>query len=317
MKTIRLEKSTWSVDYATLLGQPGEFGSVFAGAGLDGAPVAIKVLHSHLGNDGHRELDVARALVGRPTKHIVPILDSGIDIDLGESCIIMSRADKSLRDDISDIGLRDDQVTEIMLHIALGLSQAGDWIHRDLKPENVLWCCNQWQIADFGVARAAMAATSAGTLRDVLSAPYAAPEQWNSEHATHATDIYALGCIGTELLAGKPPFLGPTRADFAFQHRNELPLLQIGSPRLRSLLSRMLAKPPVARPSIDQVVNELTSIRNEGRSRGPGGKRLAEVSARVAEETAKREAMRLAAQANAEERERLADHAVAVMRGLV
>jgi len=61
MTTLRLEKSTWSVDYDTLLGEPGEFGSVFAGVGSDGAPVAIKILHSHLGNEGHRELEVARA----------------------------------------------------------------------------------------------------------------------------------------------------------------------------------------------------------------------------------------------------------------
>jgi len=185
----------------------------------------------------------------------------------------MRRADKSLRDDISDNGLCEDQVTEMILHLAQELGEAGDWIHRDIKPENILWCDGRWQTADFGVARAALAATSAGTLRDVLSAPYAAPEQWNREHAT-------------------------------------------GSPRLRSLLSRMLAKPAVARPSIDQVVGHLTSIRNETKGCGPGGKRLAEVSAKVAEDTVKREAMKLAAQANAEERARLSAHALAVVRGI-
>src|SRR5207244_13634179 len=88
---------------------------------------------------------------------------------------------------------------EVVRQIARGLIEVGDWIHRDLKPENVLFLDGKWKIADFGIARIAEADTASYTLKHALSAPYAAPEQWHGERATHATEIYALGFIEFEI----------------------------------------------------------------------------------------------------------------------
>ena len=117
-----------------------------------------------------------------------------------------------------------------MTQIAHGLlEKLVVWVRRDLKPENVLRYLDRWALGDFGIAREAEAPTSNQTLRRMLSPPYAAPEQWNEERASHATDVYALACIGVEMLSGKPPFAGPGNSDFAKQHRLDAPQITEGT----------------------------------------------------------------------------------------
>src|SRR5512145_1867623 len=93
-----------------------------------------------------------------------------------------------------------------MLQIIRGLQEVQDLVHRDLKPDNILFHQGKWKIADFGIAKFVADATSDKTLKGWMSVHYAAPEQWRSERATNATDIYALGCIGYCLICGTPPF---------------------------------------------------------------------------------------------------------------
>jgi len=110
-------------------------------------------------------------------------------------------AEKSLEDEVQDQGnLPENKVVEILIQIVTGLDEVRDIIHRDLKPDNVLLHKNKWKIADFGIARFVEESTSLNTLKGYLTPPYAAPEQWKMERATHATDVYALGCIGYKLL---------------------------------------------------------------------------------------------------------------------
>src|ERR1700680_2666166 len=89
--------------------------------------------------------------------------------------------------------LGEPEVADVLYQLTNGLLEAGDWVHRDLKPENVLNAYDRWQIADFGIARLAEAPTATVTLKNALSPPYAAPEQWQGVRASHATDIYSLG----------------------------------------------------------------------------------------------------------------------------
>lgn len=134
-------------------------------------------------------------------------------------------------------------------------------MHRDLKPGNVLLHEGRWKIADFGIARFVEDATSVNTVRDFLSAPYAAPEQWRGEHATHSTDVYALSCVAHELVTGNPPFPGPTTPDYQRQHLTETaPLLTAVDPRMQAILSAGLRKPQGGRPSVERVITVLRDV---------------------------------------------------------
>src|SRR5207302_2073190 len=122
--------------------------------------------------------------------------------------LVMPRADGSLQDAVERDGtLTPSDAASVLLQIIQGLNEVGDIVHRDLKPDNVLRHENRWKVADFGIARFVEEATASITLKDCLSPFYAAPEQWRLERATHATDVYALGCVGFFLLTGKPPFM--------------------------------------------------------------------------------------------------------------
>jgi hypothetical protein len=317
IKSLHLTFSKWTFDEGALLGKPGGFGQVHPGTSPDGRPIAVKVMRPDIGGAAHRELEFAQAFAGRVTDHIVAILDYGEDLNLAQTAIVMARADGNIREHLrTETRFPEDRVADTIIQIARGLIEAGDWIHRDLKPENVLWFGGRWQITDFGIARLAEVPTASDTLKGCLSPPYAAPEQWDHQRATHATDIYALGCVGVEVLTGQPPFSGPTHDDFAHQHRAVLPIVNRGSPRLRSILVRMLAKPAVARPAAEQVIEELTSFRARPAGTGIGGLRLTQVSAVVAEETARRQALALAAKAEEKERQQLAEQAIATLHGL-
>jgi serine/threonine protein kinase len=152
---IELDGNRWTLDDARRLGVPGAFGAVYVGKGSDDREVAIKILHA-VGDEGKRELEFAKAFAERATKHVIPILDCGIDPATSRVCIVMEMAEKTLRECISELGAVESlEAAAIIRHIVLGLLEAGDWVHRDLKPENILLLNDRWQIADFGIARQA------------------------------------------------------------------------------------------------------------------------------------------------------------------
>jgi eukaryotic-like serine/threonine-protein kinase len=75
-------------------------------------------------------------------------------------------------------------------------------IHRGLKPANVLRYAGRWKLADFGIARDQEIGTQDPTFVGWGSFPYMAPELWELKSPTIKTDLYALGCLAYELLAG-------------------------------------------------------------------------------------------------------------------
>lgn len=312
-RTIHLPRGTWVLE-PTPLGRGG-FGAVFPGKGEDGREVAVKQLDPLAKLPIDRELQVTEGLVGRNCAHVIPILDVGRDAT-GDVFIVMARATESLDVFLTKRGARPEgEAIDVLRQIVAGIEEIGDVVHRDLKPANVLLHEGRWKVADFGLVRLADAATSTHTVKLAFTPQYAAPEQWHGERATHATDVYSLGCIAYTLLTGAPPFPGPAVDDLRAQHRGQAPAPLPVSPPLQHLLLRCLQKPPDSRPSLVEVREGLERAANPGPAKPLLG--LQQVAARLAAAQAADDAARAVRLHEAEERRRLADAGMQSGRGLL
>lgn len=258
MKTVRLPNSTFEYDPARPLGKVGGFGQVFLGKTSSGEDIAVKKLHLSAADAAHRELRIADELKGRSFEHVLPFIDAGQDADTGDYFVVMPVAEDSLQSKLSQNGpFAATEAASVVLQIAEGLLEVGELVHRDLKPDNVLLHEGKWKIADFGIARFVEEATASNTLKHCLSPHYAAPEQWRLERSSHATDVYALGCIAYCLLVGKPPFTNSPRAE----HQNAtVPSFNCAEARLATLVNMCLRKVESSRPSLSRVCNVLADI---------------------------------------------------------
>ncbi len=198
--------------------------------------VALKVLRPDLAaalGPGRflREIEIA-ARLAHP--HILPLHDSG-EAE-GFLYYVMPYVEgESLRSRLAREGqLPLDQALEIAREIADALSYAHshDVVHRDIKPENILFEGGHAVVADFGIARAITAAggdqlTESGIA--VGTPAYMSPEQASAEARIDGrSDIYALGCVLYEMLAGEPPFTGPTAQAVAAKHlRQPVPSIRV------------------------------------------------------------------------------------------
>lgn len=314
MDSIRLPGGRYQFDPTHPLGPPGGFGQVFAGRTDTGAEVAVKRLHLDVNQLAHRELTMAIELARRSLANVLPFIDAGQDAETEACFVVMELAAGSLQDEVANgsvLAARD--AAAVMLQIARGLVEVGDIVHRDLKPANVLRHENRWKIADFGIARFIEEATASNTLRRYLSPEYAAPEQWRGERATHATDVYALGCIGFFVLTGNSPF----RGDPEHGHLGSpLPDFACTDPRLKSLILMMARKKAEARPSLSRVVSQLEQIATEPLPATPGNAigMLAEAGASAAIIELAREADAARSAADAAARSELAKLAHEVLR---
>src|SRR5512146_2360445 len=188
--------------------------------------VAVKVLSRELaaalGAERFlREIDIL-AHLNHP--HILPLLDSGdaggflfyvMPFVEGES--LRHRLDRETQLPIAD-------ALAITREVALALDYAHrqGFIHRDVKPENILLSDGLALVADFGIARAINQAADSDSLTgsglSPGTPPYMSPEQASGRDVDSRCDIYALGCVLYELLAGQPPFPGPTAQAVLARH---------------------------------------------------------------------------------------------------
>jgi serine/threonine protein kinase len=266
--SIRLPRGEWHFDDTRRLGRPGGFGEVFEGQDSSGNLVAIKRLRLEAAQAAYRELTLADELAGHDFEHVLAPIDSGQDANSGSYLIVMPRAEKTLDDEVRLRGkIPHGDCVEILRQIADGLQEIPQIVHRDLKPANILFHAGRWKIADFGIARFVEDATSVNTLKECLTPAFAAPEQWSGEHASAATDVYALCCIAHVLFSGQPPFLGPAMADFRQQHLSAPPPpLATSEPRLRALVAAGLRKPQGGRPSISRMSTVLEDVAAESQT---------------------------------------------------
>jgi serine/threonine-protein kinase len=138
-------------------------------------------------------------------------------------------------------------------------------IHRDIKPGNLLVnVSGQIKITDFGIARALEAAPLTRTGIVLGTAQYVSPEQASGSTLTPATDIYSLGVVAYECLAGRLPFVADNQVALALRHLNDTPppLPETVPAPVRALVFDMLAKDPAARPATGrELVDRVAALR--------------------------------------------------------
>ncbi|HET6700931.1 MAG TPA: protein kinase [Gemmatimonadaceae bacterium] len=207
--------------------------------------------------------------------HILPILAAGNRGDFlyyimpyvpGES--LRSRLRREGRLGVQDAARMLSEIAD-----ALAYAHGEGVIHRDIKPENILLEGKHAVIADFGIAHALHGAETAERLTvsgmAVGTVGYMAPEQAAGERAVDGrADIYALGIVGYEMLAGRPPFEGTTAQALLVAHLTEeaAPLFRVRPevPRIVSdALARAMAKAPQDRW---QTADLLRDALDEGRT---------------------------------------------------
>jgi serine/threonine-protein kinase len=265
--------------------------------------VAIKILHEHYADDPEyleRFRREARAVAKLSHPNIVTVIDRGDDD--GRQYIVFEHVEgENLKELVLRTGrLPVRRALELALAVANGLAFAHDHglVHRDVKPQNVLLNREgEVKVTDFGIARSLHmdhGVTQTGTV--LGTGEYLAPEQASGKPVSAATDVYSLGVVLWELLAGDVPFVGENFVAVALRHVNEpAPSLHERrpdvSPRLAAAVDRALAKDPARRfPSMKAFAKELRACLAEVEGDAPPPPIEADVGATLVTRPAPRQA---------------------------
>ncbi|MEV4115917.1 serine/threonine-protein kinase [Nonomuraea sp. NPDC049695] len=224
---------------------------------LLGREVAVKILRSHIYADPtfrERFRNEARLTAALADPGVAQIFDYGEQSDLAYLVMELVHGEP-LSAILARNGAIGPEVTLDVVHQtakALHVAHSAGIIHRDIKPGNLLVTSEgAIKVTDFGIARALEAAPVTQTGTVLGTAQYVSPEQAQGFPLTPATDLYSLGVVAYECLAGRTPFQGESQVAIALQHLNELPPplgVDVPAP-VRELVMALLAKDPARRPA--------------------------------------------------------------------
>jgi eukaryotic-like serine/threonine-protein kinase len=235
--------------------------------------VALKQLSSALAEDEaarSRFFRESRALARINDPNVVGVFDAGEED--GTPFLVMELIEgTTLRNELRANGRTDpERAREIGAGVAGGLAaaHAHGVIHRDVKPSNIFLTANgQPKIGDFGIARIERGDMTLTLTGQAFGSPaYMAPEQAMGGRVDARADLYSLGCVLYEMLAGRRPFQGNDAVSLAYQHLHTEPVhLDVTDarvdPHLATLVASLLQKDPADRPgSAEDVRSALAEV---------------------------------------------------------
>jgi serine/threonine-protein kinase len=252
------------------LGQGG-MGRVYRAVAPDGQPVALKVIRpEHAANPTFRRRFEREALAAQAVTHphVVPVLSTGEHE--GMAYLATAYVDGgSLDRRLAAAGPLDlEAAVRLCLHVASGLAALHrlGFVHRDVKPANILLDnTGAAFVTDFGLAKSRDASVLTRPGYAVGSLHYMAPEQAKAEDVGPPADVYGLGCVLYECLAGQPPFAGRHGTEILEAHVRDAPEDPLReradrSDELSWAVLRALEKDPSARPPTTSAYARMVQV---------------------------------------------------------
>jgi len=237
--------------------------------------VALKFLPAELTRDPEakeRFMQEARTASSLDHPNLCTILEVG-ETPAGRLYLAMPCYDgETLRRRIARGPLSVEEAADIAEQIARGLAKAhrNGIVHRDVKPANLIVTGDGVvKVLDFGLAKLAGAAAMTRTGSSMGTPAYMSPEQARGDAVDQRTDVWSLGVVLYEMLAGSRPFRGDHEQAVVYSILNESPrpvgeLRSEVPPRLGGIVGRLLAKDPAERyPTADEVFADLRALRGE------------------------------------------------------
>ena len=233
--------------------------------------VAVKVMHREMSEQAdqlERFRQEARAVAKLSHPNVVAVIDAGEDG--GHPYIVFEYVEgETLKQRINRVGALDAQeALAYAIEIARGLTvaHARNMVHRDIKPQNVLIDSEgRAKLTDFGISRQLEQDGMTATGRVLGTTDYVSPEQAMGHAVDQRSDVYSLGVVLYEMLAGQVPFSADSQVGVAMKHVNEeLPDVQQRRPELSAaaamVVERATAKDPDRRyQQVGEMIDDLAT----------------------------------------------------------
>lgn len=248
----------------------------------NGGPVAIKTLKQEYSQDREyrqrfrNEAVAAHSVKSPNTVRLMDHRESSV------GCLIIMEyiRGESVAQVLTRLGTIPEHLSiDVLEQAAHGLSaiHAAGLVHRDIKPGNILVTPEGLvKITDFGIAKAPEDTALTRTGMVVGTAQYVSPEQARGENVEPSSDVYSLGCVAYEMLAGQRPFTGDSSVAVALAHINDAPpaLPPTVHPHVRELVGIMLRKDPARRYADGrELALAVREVRSGRRPPQPAGAR--------------------------------------------